>query len=414
MKKRTCIGAALTVALALASAAPAAAIVSSTPAQGTPQLASSQSNVRQLVQCGDTMYAVGQFTSVEWGGKAYARANAFSFKASSPYTITSWNPRPNGEVNTVAFAKGSCATAYIGGHFTQVGASQARDIAAVSTSTGQLDGRFAHSAEAQVNNIQAHGSHLIVGGAFNAINGTNRKYLVSLNPATGQVDGFVNLRVSATYIYNQQLSHNGNYDLVEASGLTKIGGKSRAQIAMLNLSRSKATVTRWTSPGFSHPRCALESFFVRAASWSPDDRTIYIATTGLRAGSGYPLTGLCDVAAALPATHASVKPKWVNYTGCDSLYSTAADSTTAYFGGHERWVDNPRGCNFAGPGAVSAQGIQGLSASSGKLVWHPGRARGVGADDMLLTQAGLWIASDNYSGGMCGGQPDHAGICFFK
>jgi len=27
----------------------------------------------------------------------------------------------------------------------------------------------------------------------------------------------------------------------------------------------------------------------------------------------------------------------VNYTGCDSLYSAAADASAAYFGGHERY-----------------------------------------------------------------------------
>jgi hypothetical protein len=55
----------------------------------------------------------------------------------------------------------------------------------------------------------------------------------------------------------------------------------------------------------------------------------------------------------------------------------------------------------------------GLSPSSGKVVWNPTRSRGRGADDMLLTQAGLWIASDNFQGaGKCGGVSGHAGICF--
>jgi hypothetical protein len=41
------------------------------------------------------------------------------------------------------------------------------------------------------------------------------------------------------------------------------------------------------------------------------------------------------------------------------------------------------------------------------------RARGLGADDMLLTGAGLWIASDNLQGSAtCGGVPGHAGIYF--
>lgn len=388
--------------------------LSPTAAKGTPQLVKQPGVqiVRQIVQCGDTMYAGGTFGEVQWNGKTYSRRNAFSFSASRPYTVTGWNPRPNGEVNTIAFANGDCSLAYVGGHFSAIGRKPAHNIAAVGTSgTGGLDTKFAHSAEAMVNNIQAHGSELLVGGAFNQINGLNRKYFASLNASTGRVDSYLNLHVSAHYVFNQQLSHSGRYDLVEASGLTRIDGVSRHQIAMLDLSGAHPTVTGWRSPGFSHPKCSLESFFVRAASWSPNDQTVYIATTGLRAGSGYPLTGLCDVAAALPAAHRSVKPKWVNYTGCDSLYSTAADSTTAYFGGHERWVNNKFGCNFKGKGAQDAQGIEGLSASSGSLVYNPGRSRGLGADDMLMTPEGLWVADDDESGSMCGHELNHNGIC---
>ena len=41
------------------------------------------------------------------------------------------------------------------------------------------------------------------------------------------------------------------------------------------------------------------------------------------------------------------------------------------------------------------------------------RSRGYGADDLLVTGAGLWIASDNFDGGTsCGGSIGHAGICF--
>ena len=84
-----------------------------------------------------------------------------------------------------------------------------------------------------------------------------------------------------------------------------------------------------------------------------------------------------------------------------------------YFGGHERWSENPNGCNTQGPGAISAPGMEGLSPSTGLLIFNPTRSRGFGADDMLLTTAGLWIASDNYEGAdMCGHVSGHAGICF--
>jgi len=103
----------------------------------------------------------------------------------------------------------------------------------------------------------------------------------------------------------------------------------------------------------------------------------------------------------------------VDHTGCDSLYSTAADASTAYFGGHERWADNPDDCDAAGPGAVSASGMVGLNPATGAISFNPTRARSLGADDMLVTSTGLWIASDNFGGSsMCGGVYGYAGICF--
>ena len=81
--------------------------------------------------------------------------------------------------------------------------------------------------------------------------------------------------------------------------------------------------------------------------------------TGTPAGAT-PRTGPCDAAIAYPSTQTSVTHKWINYTGCDSLYSTAADASTAYFGGHERWSQNPNDCDAAGPGAIVAPGMEGL------------------------------------------------------
>ncbi len=58
-------------ALALTgSAQPAFASVSPTPASGTPELATTGTTqqVRQIVQCGQTMYAVGSFTLISRAG----------------------------------------------------------------------------------------------------------------------------------------------------------------------------------------------------------------------------------------------------------------------------------------------------------------------------------------------------------
>jgi hypothetical protein len=406
-----------TAALAAGPAGP----VSSTPA-ATPQLntTGTTEQVRQLVQCGGTMYAVGTFTSIKQSNTIYARNNAFSFSATAPYAMTTWNPNVNGEVNSIAFNGSNCADAYIGGKFTAVGSTKVADIAEVSTSTGAVVSGFGHTANGAVETLAVSNGHLLTGGFFTTINGSANKYFVSLSPSTGKDDGYLNLNISGTYgsggteVFNQQISHGGSLDLAEGTFLS-VGGQARQQIFMLSLGSTSATVTPWTSAEFNQ-RCVIdESFYVRAASWSPDDQTIYIGTTGFHPLSGEttPHTGLCDAAAAFPATQASVSHKWINYTGCDSFYSTAADTNDAYFGGHERWIDNPDGCNAAGTGAVSAQGMVGLSPATGAVVFNPTRARGLGADDMLLTSAGLWIASDNLqNANECAKKSGHSGICF--
>ncbi len=273
--------------------------------------------------------------------------------------------------------------------------------------------------------------------------------MTSLDPTTGKDDGFLRLNISGNYsfansnatrVYNQQLSNSGNYDLVEGD-FTTVGGVPRQQIFMLDLTASPATVTGWTSPewdgslgelsasnpgGYPYQCVRNEPFYLQAAAWSPDDSQIYIATTGYHPNGfptgGFPRTGLCDSVAAFPATiNPAQQPngmpgyvlhQWVNYAGCDSYYSVAADASTVYAGGHERWASNPNGCDRAGPGAISAPGMVGLSPTNGSVTFNPTRGRGLGADDMEITPEGLWISSDNMNNTQaCGGKSSHAGIC---
>jgi hypothetical protein len=426
--------------------------VSATPATGTPQLAPAKTTetVRQLVKCGGAMYAVGQFTQISWNGTTYTRNNIFSFSATSPFKVTSWAPDVNGEINSIAFNGGNCADAYIGGKFTSVNGTAVANLAEISTTTGKVVPGFgSHTGGGHVDTLLAVNGHLLAGGTFTSVNGNKgaNPYYASLNPTTGKDDGFLHLNVSghivfpgvktnSTEVYNQQLSHSSSLVLVEGD-FTSVGGKNRRQIFMINVSGATAKVTGWTSPEFdgSDPNGTLNPndkyfncgtshpFYVRAAAWSPDDQTIYLADTGVKPilwDGTFPLVGLCDAAAAFPATQARVFSDWIAYDGCDSLYSAAADSTAVYVAGHNRWFNNQNACNAKGPGAIPAPGLAGLKPASGSLIRNSAgtaglysRSRGHGADDMLLTGAGLWIASDNFGGGtQCGGVSGFAGICF--
>ncbi len=149
MKRRLAIACltiviAVTTAMALGSPASAAAggPVGVTSATWTPSLVATGSveQVRQLVQCGNTMYAVGAFTQIKQAAPTIVtvtRNNAFSFSATTGQ-LTSWNPNVNGKVDSVALSP-DCSTAYLGGAFTQVGGVAKSHLAAVSTATGAVN-----------------------------------------------------------------------------------------------------------------------------------------------------------------------------------------------------------------------------------------------------------------------------------
>ena len=432
-------GALAVTGLGLAPVAAQTGPVSPVPATGTPALAPTgvTEQVRQLAECGGTMYAVGSFTQISgWTGastQTVTRNNVFSFSATAPFTITSWTPDVNGTVNSIALTA-DCSYAYIGGSFTQVDGVSAANIADISTSNNTLVNGWAHSANKQVNTVLlTPNGHLLAGGQFTSINGSSTRYYVSLSPSTGANDGYLNLNISGHYVYpgsavnstsvyNQQLAPDGAYVLAEGI-FTKVQGLPRQQIFMFHLASSAGNVTGWTSSEFNSYCADNHPFYVKAAAWSPDGLTVYVADTGFHPfnqGNKFPLTGLCDAAVAFPSTLAPVSHTWINYTGCDSLFSVAADSSAVYVGGHERWADNPNGCNAPGLGAIPAPGMGGFTPSNGALLPDSTgtaglyrRGRGLGADDMLVTPAGLWIASDNDAGtDTCGGVSGLAGICF--
>jgi hypothetical protein len=435
--------------------------VSAEAALGTPQLnktGTSQEVIRQLVQCGGTMYAVGRFTQINQLGVVYTRNNVFSFSATNPYTITTWAPNVNGQVNAIAFNGSDCSHAYIGGSFTTINGTAVSNIAeidATPTSKGNVISTFGHSANNAVWTMVYANGHLLTGGDFHYINGSKNPFMASLSPVTGKDDGFVHLNISGDYqycapggspctknshtsqVYNQQLSHGGTLDLVEGR-FTSVGGLPRQQVFMLNLATNPASITGWTSPEwdgsdtthYPYFQCVVnQAFYIRTGAWSPDDSTVYLATTGYHPvlTNTNPRKGLCDSVTAWPAAQHSVTHNWIEYSGCDSYYTVSADNAAVYAAGHPRWAENSNGCDKQGTGAIPDAGLQGFNPADGSLLTNSGGTAGLytmtraNADNMLVTSAGLWIGSTNrYTINKCGdltgpaghNAADHAGICF--
>jgi len=395
--------------------------VSQTPVSYTPYLLPNPVDqfVYEIDQCGGVMYAVGRVSAIKQGSQTYSRGGAFSFSPTNG-TMTAWNPQANAPIRSIAFSP-DCSVAYLGGEFTTIRGAAASHIAAVDTTTGNLVPGFNARAGGNVDTVERVFGNVLLGGDFGTVNGTTRVHLASVNPTTGALTSYLTLPAPGGKVWNTQISHAGDRMLLEGN-FTAIGGVSRRVMAMLDLGQTSATLNPWYSPEFDQfcGDSGTGHFYIRDAAWSPDDGSIYTAATGAwpKGTRNDPTrSGLCDASAKFPATAGLVNHNWVMYTGCDSLYAVEASATTVYVGGHERWSSNPHGCDFQGAGGVPRPGIAALDNVDGStLSWNPTRALGHGADDMLLTPAGLWVASDTWENGLaqqCGGLKNHGGICFF-
>jgi hypothetical protein len=396
----------------IASLLAAAAIAASpAPAPGTPSLiphsGPQTAVIRQLRECGGTIYAAGEFAVIRSHGRDYSRHGAFSFSARAPYRLTRWNPGIRGQVNSIVVAD-HCGRAWLAtGH----------GITEVTVPGGRRVAGFRSAVHGTVNTLLDWHGHLLAGGQFPGS-------LASLNLATGRYDGFtdgVDIHGNmppghySTMVYNSQLSPNGKRLLIEGD-FTRAGHMARPQIFMLNLDHRPAQVTPWRSPEFGGQCIKHESFYVRSAAWGSN--RIYIADTGDHAldwnGHG-PQTGLCDAVAAFPADWGSVSHIWRNFFGCDSAYAAGYADGTVFAAGHFRWVQNRDGCNHAGPQSVPDEGLAGYTTAGAPLLSN-GKARytmsRANADDMLVTGGKLWIASTNRFGSdRCDGVSGHSGIC---
>ena len=416
------------------------AAVSSTPPP-TPQLGTSGTDgtierVRQIIQCGNTMYAVGSFTQVKNpnSNALITRNNAFAFSAVAPYGITGWDPNVNGQVDTAVC--GTDGSILLGGTFSVAGNTANRNLAKVTATTG-LSMPFSFHPGGRVAHMEIVQGHLLVGGYFAG-------YLDSRNPVTGADDGYGTPTISGNYadpdwtpaghatrVYNMTV--RADQQAVLMTGVfSSVGGQPHEQIFRLNMTPGSATVSAWTPMELFQHCTTSQPFYAQDAAWSPDGTKIYTATTGykpfnLPAGN-FPRSGPCDAVIAYPTAETTfgslngTDPSnhlWINYANCDSLYSVAADATTVFGGGHQRYASVKAGasvgCDFGsgGQGLVFQPGLGEFDPATGNYQPGPNRGRGVGAEDLLRTSAGLWIASDNQANtNTCAGVFGRMGICF--
>jgi hypothetical protein len=373
------------------------AVVSANPANFTPNVASGA--VYKFVQVGATMYAGGAFSSVSTPagvspGGTFARSNIVAFNAATGVVSTGFAPSVNGEVWALA---SDGASLWVGGTFTSVNGVARRGLAKLNPATGAVDTAFnANLASGKVTELVLVGGRLLASGTFPG-------KLWALNPATGANTGYLNLGISGsvasnagpTEVYRFAVNPAGTR-LVGVGNFTAVGGQARYRAFMLTLGAT-ASVNAWSYPPLQN-LCAASSIpdYMRDVDFSPDGSWFVVVSTGYIPRSGGVGRDLCDATARFETNVAApVRPTWINYTGGDTLHSVAATDVAVYVQGHQRWMDNPRGADSAGPGAVSRPGIGAINPATGlSLPWNPTKERGVGGKDLYVTPQGLWVGSD--------------------
>ena len=378
---------------------PIPSIPSTNAADWTPRVVNdsvvTDAGVYELRQIGSTMYAGGEFNRVmnAAGTASYTRTHLFAFDAATG-AVSPWAPtfnKPVWAMETSADGK----FLYIGGQFTRADGKWRPKLVKYDLVNQRVDSSFYFERDdaQRVTDLQMVGGRLFVAGTFPG-------GIVAVDPNTGAVDPyFANTQATGqeegfpTRVYRFSVNPSGTRMVILGS-FTAIGGHARQQAAMLVLGASSATVSAWYSD-----RWNLDSYsesmqhYTRDVDWSPSGTHFAIATTG----GGAPNTDrLVDTVTWWAATDQSKQqPVWINYSGGDTFHSVTVTDKAVFVGGHFRWLDNPRGNDTAGPGAVERQGLGALSTSTGKaLAWNPTKSieDGRGAYDLYVTSAGLWVA----------------------
>ncbi|GAA2604890.1 hypothetical protein GCM10010411_43800 [Actinomadura fulvescens] len=374
------------------------AVVSANPINTTPHVL--DGTVRAIAVVGTKVVVGGSFTKVREAGSGkpeIARKNLFAFDVSTGKVDTAFKPAVNSTV--YALQAGDGGTVYAGGGFWIVNGAQTGGLVRLGVPNGQLVTAFKPNVGGGVvYDFKRHGGKIFLGGMFTKVRGVARNTLASVNATTGALDSGFTLapsdpRAGALKVYKLAINPQGTRLLINGT-FTRVSGQRRVQIAMIDTQASPARLSSWATEQYAD-LCNINSFhtYMRGMDFSPDGSYFVVVTTG----GGYGTSALCDSAARWETgrTGSGQRPTWVNWTGGDTLLSTAVTGAAVYVGGHQRWQDNPYGRDFAGPGAVSRPGIAALNPATGKaLSWNPTRTRGHGVETLVATPKGLFVGSD--------------------
>jgi hypothetical protein len=371
-----------------------------------------EAGVREFRQVGSTMYAGGAFRSVQNATRTstYTRYNIFSFDSATG-AVTSWAPVTDGSVYAME-ASADGRWLYIAGDFSTFDGQSVNHVVKYDLLNRRVDTSFRFPVSTKrVSDLQLVGGRLFASGNFpggivavDPVNGARTNYF-DQTQAAGDESGYT------TRIYRFSVNPDAT-KMVVIGSFTSIGGQARQQAAIINLGAT-ASVSPWYSTRWDEDCASGLQWYTRDVDWAPDGQNFAIVTTG----AGFPGTvKLCDTVSWWRAVDSGAQePVWINYSGGDTFHSVVVTDQAVIASGHFRWLDNPSGRDFKGPGAVDRLGIGAIDPVSGRaLAWNPSKSveGGRGGFDLYFTSRGLWVGHfEKYLGkGTNGARELHEGL----
>ncbi len=400
-----CLGAALVAAPTEAQPAHHRLHPSAVPAS-TPNILDGRTYA--IAEVGTKVFVGGTFTTAQNPGTSAVISTPFLFKYDrlTGLVDTSFAPQLDAQVNSIVPSPDGSAL-YLGGAFKKARTTNVRNVIKIDTTTGALITAFKNpSPNGTVLDLALVGNRLFVAGSFTTMAAAPHGGLAALNATTGAVDEYMGIDVATNHNWPNgsakapvgvaKLAASPDGSRIVAIGNFKTAdGLARDQVMMIQLGATAAAVDpNWKTVRYT-PACASNAYdyYVRDVDFSPDGSYFVVAATG----AGFSGT-LCDSASRFDTatTGQTVEPVWTAFTGQDTLLSVAVTDTAVYVGGHQKWLNAIDSGADAQAGQVPRPGLAALDPVNGvPLSWNPGRnPRGVGAEELLATDNGLYVGSD--------------------